>query len=68
MADFIECLRFARGKLRFDADYIRGPRVKTRIAVRSNGTITLETIGRGKGALRWLEQQKEKKLMRLVGQ
>ncbi len=68
LADFIEGLRFARGELHFDADYIRGRRVKTRVVVSSNGTVTLETIGRGKAALRWLEQLKGEKLMQLVGQ
>ncbi|MEJ0034852.1 MAG: hypothetical protein WDO68_01985 [Gammaproteobacteria bacterium] len=68
LADFIERLRFVRGELHFDADYIRGRRIKTRILVRSNGTVTLETVGRGKAALRWLEQLEGKKLMRLVGE
>jgi hypothetical protein len=45
-------LRFVRGALCFDADYIRGRRVKTRIVVRSNDTVTLETTSRGKAALR----------------
>src|SRR5262245_13293243 len=36
LVDFIERLRFVRGELRFDADYIRGRRIKTRVAVRSN--------------------------------
>ena len=66
LSDFIERLRFVRGELRFDADYIRGRRIKTRIVVRSNGTVTLETIGRGKAALRWLDQLKGKKLIQLV--
>jgi hypothetical protein len=34
--------------------------------VRSNGMVTPETIGRGKAALRWLDQLKGKKLMQLV--
>ncbi len=68
LADFIERLRFVRGELHFDADYIRGRRIKTRVAVRSNGTVTIETTGRGKAALRWLERLKGKKLMQLVGQ
>jgi hypothetical protein len=68
LADFIEGLRFVRGELHFDAHYIRGRRVKTRIIVRSNGIVTLETVGRGKAALRWLEQLKGKKLLQLVGQ
>jgi hypothetical protein len=67
LADFIERMRFVRGELRYDADYIRGRRVKTRIAVRSNGTVTVDTVGRGKSALRWLERMQGKKLMHLVG-
>jgi len=66
LADFIEGLRFVRGELHFDADYIRGRRIKTCMVARSNGTIMLQTIGRGKAALRWLDQLKGKKLMRLV--
>lgn len=68
LTDFIEGLRFVRGTLHFDADYIRGRRIKTAIVVRSDGTITVETIGRGKSALRWLDQMKGKTLMRLVDQ
>jgi hypothetical protein len=67
VADFIEGLRFVRGELHFDADYIRGRRIKTRVAVRANGTVRLETIGRGKAALRWLERMQGKKLLQLVG-
>lgn len=67
LADFIERLRFVRGELRFDADYIRGRRMKTRIAARSNGTVTLETIGRGKAALRWLERLQGKKFLQVIG-
>jgi hypothetical protein len=48
LADFMECLRYVRGELHFDADYIRGRRIKTRVAVRANGTVMLETIGRGR--------------------
>jgi hypothetical protein len=68
VADFIERLRFVRGELHFDADYIRGRRIKTRIAVRANGTVRLETIGRGKAVLRWLERMRGKKLLQLVGE
>ncbi len=60
-------LQFLRGELHFDADYIRGRRIKTRVAIRTNGTVRLETIGRGKAALRWLEQMKGKQLLRVVG-
>ena len=65
-ADFIEGLSFVRGELHFDADYIRGRRIKTRIIVRSSGTCTIETTGRGKAPLRWLERLQGKRLLKLV--
>ena len=68
LADFVKGLRFLRGELHFDADYIRGRRIKTRVAVRTNGTVRIETIGRGKAVLRWLEQMKAQKLLRVVGE
>jgi hypothetical protein len=68
VADFMEGLRFVRGELHFEADYIRGRRLKTRIAVRANGTVRLDTTGRGKAVLRWLEQMQGKKLLHLVGE
>lgn len=66
LSDFMEHLRFVRGALRFDADYIRGRRIKTRMTVRSDGTATLETIGRGKSVLRWLERVQGKQMMQLI--
>jgi hypothetical protein len=68
VADFIEGLRFVRGELHFDADYIRGRRIKTHVVVRANGTVKLETIGRGKAALRWLDRMQGKKLLQSVGE
>jgi hypothetical protein len=66
VADFIERLRFVRSELHFDADYIRGRRIKTHIAVSARGTVRLETIGRGKAALRWLDRMQGKKLAQAV--
>jgi hypothetical protein len=54
------------GTLRYDADYIRGRRVKTTITARSDGTVTLDTRGRDKSALRWLERMQGNKLMKLL--
>jgi hypothetical protein len=68
VADFIQGLRFVRGELHFEADYIRGRRLTTVIAVRANGTVRLETTGRGKAVLRWLERMQGKKLLHLVGE
>ena len=66
IADFIEGLSFGAGGLWFNADYIRGRSMKTDITVRSDGTTTLTTWGRGEAALRWLDRLKGKKLMELV--
>ena len=68
VADFMEGLRFVRGKLHFDADYIRGRRIKTSVAVCANGTVKLQTIGRGKAVLRWLDRIQGKKLLQSVGE
>ena len=68
VADFIGGLRFVRGELHFDADYIRGRRIKMHVAVRANGTVKLETIGRGKAVLRWLDRIQGKKLLQSVGE
>jgi hypothetical protein len=68
VADFIEGLRFVRGELHFDADYIRGRRIKTHVAVRANGDVKVETIGRGKAVLRWLDRIQGKKLLQSVGE
>lgn len=67
VADFFEGLTFRGGALHFRADYIRGRRVKTDITVRSDGSVTVTTVGRGKAPLRWLDRLKGKKAMRVVG-
>ena len=66
LVDFLEGLSFVRGELHFRGDYIRGRRLKTDITVKGDGAITLQTIGRGKAALLWLERLKGKKMMRLI--
>jgi hypothetical protein len=66
VADFVEGLRYQRGRLRFSGDYIRGRRMKTDIELRPDGTVELETRGRGKAALRWLDRLQGKKLMTAV--
>ncbi len=46
--------------LHFRAAYIRGRRVETDITVRSDGSVTIATVGRGKSPLRWLDRLKGK--------
>ena len=67
VGDFISCLAFRHGALDFNADYIRGRRMKTQITVRPDGTVTLITMGRGKAALRWLDRIQGKRLMSIAG-
>ena len=66
VADFLQGVTYVGGSLRFYGDYIRGRRVKTWIAVHSDGFVKLETVGRGKAALRWLDRLKGKQLMQLI--
>jgi|PlaIllAssembly_1097288.scaffolds.fasta_scaffold893319_2 hypothetical protein len=58
LADFVAALKFRNGELHLDTDYIRGRRMKTHAIVRSSGTGTIETRGRGKAALNWMSRLK----------
>ncbi len=58
VADFLAGLRFVRGELHLDLDYIRGRCVKTAIRARRDGTVTLVTRARGDSALHWPERLK----------
>ena len=66
VADLLGGLKFRRGELHLDSDYVRGRRMKTHVVVRPEGTGTLRTIGRGKAALRWIGRLKGEKLVRAV--
>lgn len=55
VGDFLDCLSHSvDGHLRFDADYLRGRRMKTRIVVPPGGPVTIDTQGRGRSAEHWL--------------
>lgn len=66
VADLIDCLRYERGCLHFDADYIRGRCVKTEIWLRPDGTATLRTRCRGEAATRRVQLLKGRQLLELV--
>jgi len=66
VADFLGGLRFIRGELHLDLDYIRGRCVKTAIRVRRDGKVTLETRARGDSAVHWVERLKGQKRLELV--
>lgn len=67
LADFVDGLTFRRGTLHFHADYVRGRRVKTGITVTAEGSVTIETVGRGKAPLRWIDRLKGEGGLRVVG-
>jgi hypothetical protein len=60
--DFFAGLRFVRGELHLDTDYVRGRCMKTHIIVRRDGWVLVETRGRNDVALRWVERIQGKKL------
>lgn len=62
VSDFVSALRFVRGELHLEVDYLRGRCVKTDIVVRRDGTVVLETRGRNDVALRWIDLLQRKKL------
>ena len=66
VGDFIGCLRWEGGALKFSADYLRGRRMKTEVVLRPDGSGTLTTRGRGKAPLLWLERLQGKKQLHVV--
>jgi hypothetical protein len=68
LADMATRLKLERGQIVFDADYVRGRMMKTRIVVGSNGCFTIETRNRHEMALRWLDRLRGKRHIRLVAE
>jgi hypothetical protein len=66
VGDFINCLRWEGGALKFSADYVRGRRMKTDVVLWPDGSGRLSTTGRGKTPILWLERLKGKKSLRVV--
>ncbi|HEX2831057.1 MAG TPA: hypothetical protein VHP37_32280 [Burkholderiales bacterium] len=64
VSDLVGALKYRCGELHLDADYVRGRRMKTRVVIRADGTGVLETVGRGKAALRWIARLKGEKPLR----
>ena len=66
LCDFFECLSYRPDGIHLRADYVHGRCMKTDITVRTDGTVSLETWGRGQTALRWLDKLQGKKSISLV--
>jgi len=65
-ADMLRHLEFRRGRLYFEADYVRGRCLKTTIEVTRDGIVTIETVSRGEAAVRWVDKLKGKKYLQAV--
>jgi hypothetical protein len=66
VADLLRCLRFENGELRFEADYVRGRRMKTDAVIRRDGRISIKTRGRDLAPERWVFTLQGKRRLRLV--
>lgn len=67
-ADLLQRLRFERGRLGLEADYVRGRMMKTTVSVDAQGRMTVEARNRHEMALRWLGSLKGRKHLRLAGE
>ncbi len=67
IGDMLEQLRYERGQLVFDADYVRGRMMKTTVKVHSNGRVVIRTRNRHEQATRWVQRLQGKQHLRLVG-
>ncbi len=65
-SDMMPRLRFERGTLVFDADYIRGRMMKTTVTVGLDGKFVVQTRNRHEMAVRWLRALKGKRHIELV--
>lgn len=65
-ADMQRHLRYERGRLAFDADYVRGRMMKTTVTIYADGRFTLDTMNRGESATRWITRIQGKKVLAVV--
>lgn len=66
LGDLCQHLRFRKGALSLDTDYVRGRMMKTRVRVWPTGVVEVETTNRHQMATRWIETLKGKKHLRIV--
>ncbi len=62
-ADMQRHLRFERGRLSFEADYVRGRMMKTDVTVFPDGRFTITTTNRGEAATRWVARLQGRKVV-----
>jgi hypothetical protein len=65
-ADMQRHLRYERGRLSFETDYVRGRMMKTDVTIFPDGRFTLDTTNRGEAASRWVARIQGKKIIAAV--
>ena len=58
LGDLCQHLRFRKGALSLDTDYVRGRMMKTQVIVWPTGVLEIETTNRHQMATRWIETLK----------
>lgn len=66
LGDLLGGLVYDDGELRFDADYVRGRMMKTRVRVRPDGSVLVSTLHRHAAASRWVDSIQGRSHLRLV--
>lgn len=64
--DFLDHLRYWRGNLHIDLDYIRGRCLKTTVTIEKDGKCRLHTHNRGEALTRWVVLMRGKKFLSAV--
>lgn len=66
LGDLLRGLSYDGGELVFDADYVRGRMMKTRVRVRPDGAVLVSTLHRQGAASRWIDAVQGRSHLRLV--
>jgi len=66
LGDLLRGLSYDAGELVFDADYVRGRMMKTRVRVRPDGAVLISTLHRHTAASRWIDAVQGRSHLRLV--
>jgi hypothetical protein len=66
LGDLLTNLAYREGELLFDADYIRGRMMKTRVRLRPDGALLISTLQRHAAATRWVDAIQGRSHLRLV--
>lgn len=66
LSDLVRGLVFEDGQLLFDADYVRGRMLKTRVRVHPDGAVLISTLHRHGAASRWIDAIQGRSHLQLV--